>query len=114
MKSSGKKRKAVVFTELIDSRINGYAIGVSFLIISLFLLFNDTYLHYKVVTYIVGALFGLFGIAGLGTGLDKSKRFKGIGNLVLGLIFLGIWLAAFLVSGREVLWNTLTMPALML
>ena len=61
-----KKEKKIVFSEIIDNRINGFAIGISFALISLFLLNNASYFRNHIVTYAVGAVFGVFGVAGIG------------------------------------------------
>ena len=108
------KEKRIVFSEAVDSKINGFAVGVSFSIISLFFLFNGNYFGLKWITYAVGAVFGIVGVAGIGIELDKSQKVKGILNLVLGLIFLGVWLAAFLLTEKDVLANVLAIPALVL
>ena len=108
------KEKKIVFSEIIDSKINGFAIGVSFFIISLFLLFNDNYFGLKWITYTIGAIFGIVGVAGIGTELDKSQKVKGILNLVLGLIFLAVWLGATRFSGNNVFVNAVSIPALVL
>ena len=101
-----EKKKNIVFSEIIDSKINGYAIGISFLLISTFLLINNTYFHWTGLTYFIGAVFGVIGVAGIGTELDKSKKIKGVGNLVLGLLSLGIWLAIFLLLKNNPIANT--------
>lgn len=108
------KEKKIVFSEIIDSKINGYAIGISFLSISTFLLVNNTYFHWTSLTYFIGAVFGVIGVAGIGTELDKSKKFKGIGNLVVGLLFLGIWAALFILLKNNPVANAAGMPALII
>ena len=108
------KEKNPVFSEIIDSKINGYAIGISFLGISTFLLINNTYFHWPALTYFVGAVFGIIGIAGIGTELDKSKKIKGIGNLVIGLICLGVWVSLFVFLKNNAIGNTVGMPALII
>ena len=112
MTKKDKKEKTPVFSEIIDSKINGYAIGISFLGISTFLLLNNTYFHWTILSYFIGAVFGVIGIAGIGTELDKSKKIKGIGNLVIGLLCLGIWIALFLLLKNNPIANALGMPAL--
>ncbi len=107
-----KKEKTFVFSQIIDESINGYAIGISFSIISAFLLINNTYFYWKALTYFIGAVFGIIGIAGIGTELDKSKKFKGIGNLVVGLIALGIWLSLYILFNNHALANTFGMAFL--
>ena len=114
MAKNDKKEKKPVFSEIIDGKINGYAIGISFLGISAFLLINNTYFHWTGLTYFIGAVFGLIGIAGIGTELDKSKKIKGIGNIIIGLICLGIWIAIFLLLKNNPLANTFGMVLLYL
>ena len=100
-----EKKKNIVFSEIIDSKINGYAIGISFLLISTFLLINNTYFYWTGLTYFIGAVFGVIGVAGIGTEIDKSKKIKGVGNIVLGLLSLGIWLAIFLLLKNNPIAN---------
>ena len=97
MAKKDSKEKKIVFSEIIDSQINGYAVGISFLGISTFLLIKNTYFQWPILTYIIGAIFGLIGIAGIGTELDKNKKLKGIGNLVIGLLCLAVWFAIYIV-----------------
>lgn len=82
--------------------------------ISAFLLINNTYFHWTILTYLIGAVFGVIGVAGIGTELDKNKKIKGIGNIVIGLIFLGIWIALFLLLKNNPIANTIGMPALII
>ena len=114
MTKKDKKEKAPVFSEIIDRRINGYAIGISFLGISTFLLINNTYFHWTILTYFIGAVFGVIDVAGIGTELDKSKKIKGIGNIVIGLLCLGIWIALFLLLKNNPVANAFGMPVLIL
>ena len=114
MAKKDKKEKAPVFSEIIDSKINGYAIGISFLVISTFLLINNSYFHWTILTYFIGAVFGIIGVAGIGTELDKSKKFKGIGNLVIGLLCLGIWIATVILFNNNPVANSISMPALII
>ncbi len=103
------KGKNIVFSEIIDDKINGYALGISFLVISTFLLINNTYFYWTGLTYFIGAVFGAIGVAGIGTELDKSKKIRGVGNLVIGLICLGIWLTIFLLLKNNPIANTFGM-----
>ena len=114
MAKKDSKEKVPVFSEIIDSKINGYAIGISFLGISTFFLINNSYFHWTILTYFVGAVFGIIGVAGIGTELDKSKKIKGIGNLVIGLLCLGIWIAAFILLKNNPITNAISMPALVI
>ena len=112
MAKNAKKEKKLVFSEIVDSKINGYAIGISFLGVSAFLLINNTYFHWPIVTYFIGAIVGVIGVAGIGTELDKNKKIKGIGNIVVGLLFLGLWASLFWVWDNNVIANALGFPTL--
>ena len=91
-----KKPKKPLFSEEIDSAINGYAIGISFLGIGLFLLLNPTYFFLPIISYIFGAIIGTIGVLGTGIELSKSSKLKGMDTLCIGLIFSGIWLFFYL------------------
>lgn len=93
---NNKRPRKIVFSIEIDSALNGYAIGISFVGIGLFLLFNPTYFFLPSISYIVGAIIGTIGVLGTGLELSKSSKIKGMDNLCLGLISCGIWLASYL------------------
>lgn len=97
-----KKRNKIVFSEEIDSTINGYALGVSFVGIGIFLFLNPDYFQLEVASYIVGAIIGLFGFFGVGTELSKSSEIKGVDNIAIGIIALAIWLWVYLTTNN--LW----------
>ena len=86
-----KKPRQIVFSEEIDSAINGYAIGLSFTGIGVFLLLKPEYFAIPVVSYIVGAIIGVIGVLGTGVELSKHSKVKGMGNLTIGMLFLGCW-----------------------
>ncbi len=90
-----KKPKKILFSAEIDSALNGYAIGISFLGIGLFLLLNPTYFFLPIISYIIGAIIGAIGVLGTGIELSKSSKIKGMDNLCIGLIFSGIWLFSY-------------------
>lgn len=94
--STEKKPKKIVFSETIDSAINGYAVGVSFLGIGLFLLLSPDYFVSPIASYACGAVMGAVGVCGTGFELSKSSKIKGADNLALGLIFMAIWLVTYL------------------
>ena len=73
-KETKKKPRQIVFSEEIDSAINGYAIGLSFTGIGVFLLLKPE-----------------FGVLGTGVELSKHSKVKGMGNLTIGMLFLGCW-----------------------
>ena len=90
-----KKPKQIVFSEEIDSAINGYAIGISFTGIGVFLLLKPDYFAIPIISYIVGAIIGVIGVLGTGVELSKHSKVKGMGNLTAGLLFLGGWLLGY-------------------
>lgn len=92
-----KKPRQIVLSEEIDSAINGYAIGLSFTGIGVFLLLKPEYFAIPVVSYIVGAIMGVFGVLGTGVELSKHSKVKGMGNLTIGMLFLGCWFWGYVV-----------------
>lgn len=111
---SEKKQSTPVFNKDTDDRINGFALGISFSFVSAFLLINNTYFHIPWVAYMVGAAFAAFGLIGIGSELDKSQKIKGIGFMVFGIIFLGIWIAIYLFFKNNWLANLLSFVLLVL
>lgn len=94
-KETEKKTKEVVFSEEIDSAINGYAIGIAFTGIGVFLLLKPDYFAIPVISYIVGAIIGVVGVLGTGVELSKYSKVKGLGNLTAGILLMGIWLLGY-------------------
>lgn len=109
-----KKEKKIVFSEKIDSAINGYAIGITFILISAFLLVNSTYFQWAWLTYAIGSIFGFIGLAGIGVELDKTQKVKGIGNVVIGLFFSAIWLLLYLGFNNNIVANLFAMAAMII
>ena len=95
-KEKVKKPRQIVFSEEIDSAINGYAIGISFTGIGVFLLIKPDYFAIPIISYIVGAIIGVFGVLGTGVELSKHSKVKGLGNLTAGMLFLSGWLWGYL------------------
>ena len=94
--------KKILFSEETDSAITGYAIGVSFFAIGLFLLLNPRYFFSPIVSYILGALIGAFGVLGTGLELSRVSKIKGLDNIIFGVVFLMIWF--FIYSNFNSLW----------
>lgn len=95
MAKRDKKPREIVFSEEIDSAINGYAIGLSFTGIGIFLLLKSDYFAIPFISYVVGAIIGVIGVLGTGVELSKYSKVKGLGALVTGILFLGIWAFAY-------------------
>lgn len=87
----GKKEKKIVFSEKIDDAINGYSIGITFVLISAFIFCKTDYFVIPQISYTVGSVFGMLGILMCGSELSKSIKPKGIDNLAYGIVFLLIW-----------------------
>lgn len=95
MDKKEKKTKKIIFSEEIDSAIDGYAVGFLFIAVGLFLLFEPSYFAVPVATNIIGAVIGLIGVIGTGVELSKSAKIKGIDDLAIGAaLFLG-WLIQY-------------------
>ena len=101
-KEKTKKQKQIIFSEEVDSAINGYAIGISFTGIGIFLLLKPDYFAIPVISYIVGAIIGVIGVLGTGVELSKHSQVKGLGNLVMGMLFLAGWLWGYI--GVRSIW----------
>lgn len=94
-KDKVKKPKQITFSEEIDSAITGYAIGISFTGIGVFLLLKPDYFAIPIISYIVGAIIGVIGVLGTGVELSKYSKVKGLDSLTAGVLFLGIWALAY-------------------
>ena len=91
-----KKEKKEKFSKEVDDAINGYAIGVSFLSIGIFLLLKPNYFYLPIISYILGAVIGLFGFFGTGLELSKNSKIKGFDNLIGGISLLIVWIITYI------------------
>ena len=111
-KEKETKPKKVLFSEEIDSAINGFAVGFLFIGIGLFLLLKPDYFTVPMVSYIIGAIVGLFGVAGTGVELSHATKIKGMDSFSLGAVaFIG-WLVQYIYIGR--LWSNILFFALLI
>ncbi len=83
------KEKKVVFSEEIDSIINGIAVGMAFLI-SAFITYFFNVFHNIILDRIVAVALAMLGILFTSFEIDKIDKNKiyGVGDLVLGLVFI--------------------------
>lgn len=86
-----EKSSKIIFSEKIDSAINGYALAITFIAVSVFLVVKNDYFFYPIISYIIGVVSGVIGILGLGVELSKNKSIKGIGSFWIGATFLVLW-----------------------
>lgn len=103
------KTKKVVFSEEIDSRINGLTLGFAFIVIGLFLLFVPDYFGSKLAGQIVRWIFIGIGVLGLFVEFGKLKpisNIKGFDDLWCGVLFLAGWAALFFLT-QHWIWNVL-------
>ena len=94
-KQKEKKPKKILFSEEIDSAINGFAVGFLFIGTGLFLLLKPDYFEEPVASYIVGAIIGLFGVMGTGIEISKATKLKGMDMLSIGAVFFVGWLVQY-------------------
>ena len=94
-KEKEKKPKKILFSEEIDSAINGFAVGFLFIGIGLFLLLKPDYFAEPVASYIVGAVIGLFGIMGTGVEISKATIIKGMDTFSVGAAVFIAWLVQY-------------------
>jgi len=93
-----KKQRKIVFSEEIDSRIDGLTLGFAFIAVGLFLLFVPDYFGNKLAGQIVRWVFIVIGVLGLFVEFGKVKpisEIKGFDDLWVGILFLAIWTALY-------------------
>lgn len=90
------KEKEILFNEKIDNAINGYALAITFMGISIFLLNNLNYFGNEVVSKVVLVICAAIGVLGTFTELDKNDTIKGLGDLGVGLILFIPWLLIYI------------------
>ncbi len=91
-----KSDKKIVFSEKIDNAINGFAIGLTFLGIAVFLALKPNYFGLPIISYIISALMGILGFGGTWLELSKIVKIKGMGMFVTGCIFIATWLVVYI------------------
>lgn len=96
-----KKQKKIVFSEEIDSRIDGLTLGFAFIAVGLFLLFVPDYFGNKLAGQIVRWVF--IAIGGLGLFVEIGRvnpisDIKGFDNLWLGSMLLAVWAALYFLA----------------
>lgn len=87
MHKDKKKEKEIVFSEEIDSSINGFALGISFVLVAIFVIWFEIFDN-LIVERIIAIILLVLGIAGTISEIEKVKKndIKGVGNFVLGLV----------------------------
>lgn len=84
---SKQNEKKIVFSEEIDSSINGFALGISFVMLAIFVvyfkIFNNAIIEKCVAIFLL-----IFGIAGTITEIGRIKKgdIKGLDDLIIGFI----------------------------
>ena len=96
--SKDKKEKRIVFSEEIDSKVNGFTLAITFVLVGTFLLFENDYFGNQLASSIIRWVFIVIGGIGLSVEISKSKKIgiKGLDNFAIGSIFIGIWIALYL------------------
>jgi hypothetical protein len=77
-----------------ESFKSGLALSIAFLIMSVFVYFNPSYLGNATISVIVSVILGGIGVAGLSVELDKlggKDSSFGISNLGIGLLIGSVW-----------------------
>ena len=95
MAKKEKRPKKIIFSEEVDSAINGFAVGILFIGIGLFLMLKPDYFAEPVASYIIGAVIGLLGVMGTGVELSKSTKIKGLDMLSVGATMFVCWLVQY-------------------
>lgn len=101
-----ERKNKIVFSERIDGIINGLTLGISFILVGLFLLFVPNYFGNQTVGEIVRWIFIAIGILGLIVEFNKLKtvsKIEGLGELWTGIFF--IWLDSSLLPSEKYYWK---------
>ncbi len=96
-----KKEKKIVFSEEIDSRIDGLTLGFAFIAVGLFLLFVPDYFGNKLAGQIVRWVFIVIGALGLFVEFGKVKPIsdiKGFDDFWVGILLLAAWAALYFLT----------------
>lgn len=82
------KNRKVVFSEEIDSSINGFALGISFVLLAGFVYYFDIF-HWIIVDKIIAIILLIVGICGtcIEIGRINGEKVKGKDDLFFGLLF---------------------------
>lgn len=105
-----KEEKKIYFSEEIDSRINGYALALAFVVCGLLLQFLPVYFGNKIVTEVVKWTFIVIGIVGFSVEFSKTKiGIVGLDDTILGALFIGIWFALYWL-GKHWIFNIIGLP----
>lgn len=104
-KMAEHKDKKIIFSEEIDSSINGFALGISFVLLALFVeyfkIFNNA-----IVEIVVAIVLLVLGIAGTVTEIGRIKKddIRGLDDLMLG-IFLAVVSIIVILKIHNVYYN---------
>lgn len=107
MNPKSKKQKEIIFSEKIDSRIDGLTLGWAFIVVGLFLLLVPDYFGNKLAGQIVRWIFIVVGTLGLFVEFGKIKPvsdIKGFDDLWVGILLIAAWAALFFLLQNS-LWN---------
>lgn len=85
------KDKKIVFSEEIDSSIAGFSLGITLILVALFVYYLELF-HNKIIEILVAIILVFIGMIGtfLEIGKAKNDSIKGIDDFSLGLIFSSI------------------------
>lgn len=92
-----KKVKNIIFSEKVDSSIDGFALISSFIGIGIFLIYHNDYFGSIIISKIVQWLFIIVGGLGLCVEIsnlhknNSKKNIKGVEDFIAGIILLFIW-----------------------
>lgn len=104
-----EKKKEPLFSEQIDSRINGLAIVFAFLALGILLLVFPNYFGSPTVTKVMRWIFIAVGGIGLCAEFSgsKSSPIKGTDDFLLGIFMLACWFAVFRLFHQHWMANTI-------
>lgn len=90
------KKEKTNFSKEVESRISGFALVFTLIVVGLVLQFNDSYFGNSIITKVIEWVCVVFGVLGFVVELGKAKNdIIGLDNLLLGLLLCGGWFALF-------------------
>lgn len=98
-----KKNSKITFSEKVDGKLSGLALGFSFILAGVILIIFPNYFGNDSVTLWVRIAFIVVGVLGLIVEMKKESKIKGYDDLSTGIFLMFIWLILFLAVNNVLL-----------
>ncbi|MCL2350274.1 MAG: hypothetical protein FWC67_02225 [Defluviitaleaceae bacterium] len=99
-----KKKKIIVFTEEVDKKISGIALAFTFVLLGLFLLYNDNFIGNEIANNIIRWVYIVIGIFGIISEVKvKDNPIKGLSDILIGAILLAPFITIYIIFDSWIL-----------